>query len=184
MGESWRLSPQDPFTPPWLPADVAMRLVRHAWPGNIRQLRNLTRRLVIANRGQPSVRLDASLAQELDADVSTRRAPAEPTSPEPLASARRKPSDVGGPELRAALRAHSWDLKAAADQLGIPRSSIYDLMDKHPDVRTAGEVSAEELRRCFHECQGDLEAMVRRLEVSKRTLKRRIKELGLVVEGG
>jgi len=28
---------------PWLPAGLAARLVRYAWPGNIRELRNLTR---------------------------------------------------------------------------------------------------------------------------------------------
>jgi two-component system nitrogen regulation response regulator GlnG len=40
-------------------------------------------------------------------------------------------------------------------------------------------LSVEEIARCHRECQGDLDAMVRRLEVSKRALGRRLKELGL-----
>jgi two-component system nitrogen regulation response regulator GlnG len=92
---------------------------------------------------------------------------------------RRKPSEVSEQELLEALRANSWDLKPAADQLGIPRTSIYDLIERSKNIRTAGDVSVEELTRCFHECQGDLDAMVRRLEVSKQALRRRIKELGL-----
>ena len=36
------------------------------------------------------------------------------------------------PELLAALRESAWDLKAAADRLGIPRSSIYDLIEQEP----------------------------------------------------
>ena len=70
-------------------------------------------------------------------------------------------------------------MKAAADRLGIPRSSIYDLIDKNPHIRTAGDLSVEEITRCFRECAGDLDAMAQRLEVSKRALGRRIKELGL-----
>jgi two-component system, NtrC family, nitrogen regulation response regulator GlnG len=70
-------------------------------------------------------------------------------------------------------------LKATADRLGIPRSSIYDLIDRSPNLRTAGDLSVEELTRCYQECGGDLEAMAQRLEVSKRALGRRIKELGL-----
>ena len=46
--------------------------------------------------------------------------------------------------------------------------------------RTAGDLSAEEIAGCFGECEGDLDAMVARLQVSKRALSRRLKELGLV----
>lgn len=37
----------------------------------------------------------------------------------------------------------------------------------------------EELTHAFHACQGNLDEMARRLEVSKRALNRRVKELGL-----
>ena len=68
---------------------------------------------------------------------------------------------------------------ATAAALGIPRPSLYELIDKSAHLRTAGDLSAEEITRCFHECGGDLDAMVRRLEVSRRALGRRLKELGL-----
>ena len=187
-GEAQRLTSSDPRAEPWLPTSLAMRLVRYAWPGNIRQLRNVARQLVIGSRGLPGLRVDARLEQELDAAASavpgrrvSTHAPA--TAEEPDAAdekaARRKPSDVGEQELLEALRASSWDLKAAADRLGIPRSSVYVLIDKSSLIRTARDLSPEEITRCFHECQGDLDAMVRRLEVSKRALQRRVRELGL-----
>ena len=62
IGESYRLSPQDPAAEPWLPADVAAQLVRYPWPGNVRELRNVTRQLVNASRGLSQLRLDPSLA--------------------------------------------------------------------------------------------------------------------------
>ncbi|AKJ08344.1 two-component system nitrogen regulation response regulator GlnG [Archangium gephyra] len=192
-GEAQRLSSSDPRAEPWLPASLAVRLVRYAWPGNIRQLRNVARQLVIGSRGLPHLRVDARLEQELDAaaaavpgqTVSTRApsAPPSASSEEPESAddkaARRKPSDVGEQELLEALRASSWDLKATADRLGIPRSSVYVLIDKSSLIRTARDLSPEEISRCYQECQGDLDQMVRKLEVSKRALQRRVRELGL-----
>lgn len=188
-GEVQRLMSADPRAEPWLPASLAMRLVRYAWPGNIRQLRNVARQLVIGSRGLNGLRVDSRLEQELDSSACP--APGQSLSPQAAIvstgapdsseekAARRKPSDVAEQELLEALRTCSWDLKATADRLGIPRSSVYVLIDKSTLIRTARDLSAEEITRCFHECQGDLDAMVSRLEVSRRALQRRVRELGL-----
>jgi two-component system nitrogen regulation response regulator GlnG len=196
IGETGVLDPGDPHAEPWLPAALAMRLVRHAWPGNIRELRNLTRRLVIASRGRPAIEIDPRVDELLDAspDVSPLPADASPApaggaavSPAatadapaaPAAGPRRRPGDVSEDELVAAMRAAAWDLKAAADVLGIPRSSMYDLIARSGRLRTAGDLTAEEITACFHACDGDLDAMTQRLEVSRRALQRRVRELGL-----
>ncbi|HWU89890.1 MAG TPA: sigma-54 dependent transcriptional regulator, partial [Kofleriaceae bacterium] len=178
IGEAHRLSPPDPYARPWLPAHLAARLIRHPWPGNIRQLRNLARQLVIGSRGLPQAALDPRLAEELAA-ASSGAAPAGAEPPEPDGAPRRKPSEVTEPELLEALRACAWDLKAAAVHLRIPRPSIYTLIDRSPNIRTAGDLGADEIVRCFRECAGDLDVMVGRLQVSKRALSRRVKELGL-----
>ncbi len=189
MGEPRRLAPEDPCAEPWLPTSLASRLLRFAWPGNIRRLRNVARRLVIGSRGHPRLRLDPRLEQELDAAATPLPPPPHPArevaaeSGEENAPRRRKPSEITEQELRAAMRECAWDLQATADRLGIPRPSIYDLMEKTPNLRTAGALSPEELTRCFHECGGDLDAMVQRLEVSRRALSRRLKELGLTRSG-
>jgi two-component system nitrogen regulation response regulator GlnG len=187
LGELHRLSSTDPRAEPWLPTALAVRLVRHAWPGNIRQLRNVTRQLIIGSRGLPRLRTDARLEQELDAAAlplpsgSQEDSSAPPQVPEEAQEPvpRRKPSEVGEHELLAALRHCSWELQAAADRLGIPRPSIYPLIKRFPHLRTAGDLSPEEIERCFHECRGELDAMVERLQVSRRALQRRIRELGL-----
>jgi two-component system nitrogen regulation response regulator GlnG len=87
---------------------------------------------------------------------------------------------VGERELLQALRDSAWDLKATAERLGISRASIYLLIDKSSLLRTAGDLSPEEITHCFHECEGSVDKMVQRLEVSKRALQRRIREMGLV----
>ncbi|WP_163996669.1 sigma 54-interacting transcriptional regulator [Pyxidicoccus caerfyrddinensis] len=185
-GESGPLSASDPRAEPWLPATLAVRLVRFGWPGNVRQLRNVVRQLIIGSRGLPHLRIDPRLEQTLDADAmpvpGREPAAASPSTPD-VAEAkapRRKPSEVSEQELLEALRACSWDLKATADWLGIPRPSVYVLIDKSSLLRTARDLSPEEITRSFHECEGDLDKMVQRLEVSKRALQRRLRELGLV----
>jgi two-component system nitrogen regulation response regulator GlnG len=197
IGEAARLEPGDPMADPWLPASIALRLLRFRWPGNIRQLRNVTRQLVIGSRGRPHLQIDARLAAELDAGalpvavheaaavVATAAAGAaegRPTARPP--AVRRRPAEVTEPELVAALRAHAWDLKAAADHLGIPRASIYDVIERCPNVRTAGDLTPDEITRCHRECSGDLDRMAERLEVSRRALGRRVKELGLEIAKG
>jgi two-component system, NtrC family, nitrogen regulation response regulator GlnG len=184
IGELHRLSPRDPYAEPWLPAALATRLLQGAWPGNIRQLRNVTRQLVIGSRGRARLEIDPRLAHELEAGGAPPSGPAAGAraAGDSGIKVRRKPSDVSEAELVAAMRGVAWDLKAAADRIGIPRPSIYDLIDKSPTLRTAGDIGAEEIARCFEACGGDVEAMVERLQVSARALKRRIKELGLGVK--
>jgi two-component system, NtrC family, nitrogen regulation response regulator GlnG len=219
MGEAHRLEPGDPLAEPWLPASIALRLLRFRWPGNIRQLRNVTRQLVIGSRGRAHLQIEPRLAAELDAGAQPAPAPAPAheaagagAAPAPAVSqpparsrspsvttppagsrspsvtqppaVRRRPAEVAEPELIAALRANAWDLKAAADHLGIPRASIYDVIERCPNVRTAGDLTPEEIVRCHRECGGDLELMAERLEVSRRALGRRAKELGLEITKG
>jgi two-component system nitrogen regulation response regulator GlnG len=175
-GELHRLAPEDPYARPWLPAALAVQLANHSWPGNIRQLRNATRQLVIGSRGLPQLRLDPGLASELAGPPDQRDAEPPPDRPPP----RRKAAEVAEGELLDALRGCAWDLKAAADRLRIPRPSIYDLIEKSASIRTAGDLDADEIVRCFHACAGDLDAMVAQLEVSRRALHRRVRELGLI----
>jgi len=197
IGEPDRFAQGEPPAAPWVPAQVMLRLLRYRWPGNIRQLRNVIRQLVIGSRGRPQLMLDARLTVELAGVQAIPSPPAgavvartagsateDTTLPPPssLVPARRRPAEVTEPELIAALRASAWDLKAAADHLGIPRASIYNVIARCPNVRTAGGLSSDEIARCHRECGGDLDRMAERLEVSRRALRRRVKELGLDVD--
>jgi DNA-binding NtrC family response regulator len=47
-----------------------------------------------------------------------------------------------------------------------------------------GSLSPAEIERCHRECAGDLDRMAERLEVSRRALGRRAKELGLAIAKG
>ncbi|HEX3128197.1 MAG TPA: sigma 54-interacting transcriptional regulator [Thermoanaerobaculia bacterium] len=172
-----------PGEEPWLPAALVARLVRYSWPGNVRQLHNVARQLAIDGRGQPvlldSPELDA-LMPGIDPPGTVPPSPGRTPSPEAPPKARgRRPSEVSEDEMIAALRAHRWSPKAAADALGIPRTSMYLLLERSEKVRPAAEVPAEEIRAAHARCGGDLEAMAGMLEVSERGLRQRLRDLGL-----
>jgi two-component system nitrogen regulation response regulator GlnG len=174
----------------WIPAALVARLAAFGWPGNVRQLRNLVRQIVIAGRdtGEAGMWLQAErLFQE--AARTAARPDSDPTGaqrvdpPEPPAKERRKPyripEEVTEDDLLEALRANRWRIQRAAAQLGISRGSLYDRIEKSSRIRKAVDLSRSEIEACHARCGGDLDAMVEALEVSKRGLQRRMTQLGL-----
>jgi two-component system nitrogen regulation response regulator GlnG len=183
LGEGARLDPASPgFDPHWLPPSLVARLARYDWPGNVRQLRNVARQLVIGSRGLDA--LDGSRLERLLIDaslISTGSGShlAHPGPPAPAEPDRRKPSEVGEEEMIEALRASRWDIKAAAERLRVSRPSLYNLMETSSKIRRVSDLDPEEIARCHRELAGDLDAMAERLEVSRRSLARRVRELKL-----
>jgi two-component system nitrogen regulation response regulator GlnG len=175
-----RLPDPGPEDRPWLPAAVMARLAAADWPGNVRQLKNAARQLVIASRGQP--RADLATAERLVAEAARgsagppAEAPAGTLEPDP---AYRRPEVVSEAELLAVLSAHRWRLQPAAAELGVSRASLYSLIERFPGVRKPADLGRDEIERCRERCGGDIEAMVDELQVSRKGLRRRMTELGI-----
>jgi DNA-binding NtrC family response regulator len=189
-GEEHRLQPREE-TPPWMPASVVARLARHGWPGNVRQLRNAARQIVISSRSSETVEIGPQI-EKLLRGASAASAPSsasaspDPPPPEPLpgrkraeAQAYRSPSEVTEAELLEALRACRWEMKPAAERLGISRPSLYLLVEKFPSIRKAVDLTRAEILEAQETCGGNLDAMADRLEVSKRGLQQRMAQLGM-----
>jgi len=193
LGEERRLDPPEGTDPSWLPASIVARLVRHPWPGNVRQLRNAVRQIVVDSRASETMQVgpllerllrEATQPDAIELEPAAAAASLPPT-PEPprrraQASVYRSPSEVTESELLEALRANQWEVKAAAAQLGISRPALYLLLDKFPGIRKAADLSRAEILEAREICGGDLNAMVLRLEVSKKGLLQRMNQLGIV----
>jgi two-component system, NtrC family, nitrogen regulation response regulator GlnG len=189
-GEAHRLTPVGPADPPWLPASIVARLARHDWPGNVRQLENVVRQLVVAGRGAGRVRVTPRVerllreAEEGGADETVvargggaAAAPAAPVgdSGRPRhGAAYRSPAEVDEDELVAALRAHRWQIKPAAAALGVSRPSLYNLIERSARVRKVADLDSGEITACRRRFGGDLDAMADHLEVSRAGLQQRL----------
>lgn len=102
-------------------------MVRHSWPGNIRELENRVKRAVIMAEGKRITAQDLELS-----DV--RLAPAGVTLKEAREAVERE-------MVNQALRKHSGKIAPAAADLGISRPTMYELMEKlgihRPEKETA-----------------------------------------------
>jgi len=105
-------------------------LESYAWPGNVRQLRNvLERAALLSERAE----LDADDLGEGMAARAQAAAPAAQDDNLTLAEAEKR-------HIEAVVRAQSFDVPAAAKVLGLSRSTLYDKIKKHglvlPPART------------------------------------------------
>jgi two-component system nitrogen regulation response regulator GlnG len=185
VGEQRRLETA-PGETPWLSAELVARLVAYDWPGNVRQLRNVTRQLVINSRGEERARLPEPVEMLLaaaprltpsDSDVPPR-SPGKDTAAAPP-PVRPKPSELTDADLVAVLRAHRFNLSATAAALRISRTSLYARIEKCPRLRKPAELDRDEIEASLGRAGGDVDAAAAGLEVSSLGLKRRLKELGL-----
>jgi two-component system nitrogen regulation response regulator GlnG len=182
-GDLSRLERQRDEARLWLPAPLVARLARYSWPGNVRQLRNAARQLAISSRGADEVRIDTAAERLLALTAVPPSAPSKSAATTASADSaearpRRDPSEISDDDLLAALRANGWRAVGAAGQLGVSRSTLYNLIDKSKRIRKAKDIPEAELKRVFDSCSGELDAAAAELEVSRRALKLRIAELG------
>jgi two-component system, NtrC family, nitrogen regulation response regulator GlnG len=183
VGEPHRLAYAGPGAPLWLPAEVLGRLAVHSWPGNLRQLRNVARRIVIGSRGRPRLEPGADLEQLLSSAEAPEAAPAaghaQASKASPPRRRFRKPAEVADAELLAALRDNGWKVQPAAAQLGVSRTSLYAMMERSPSVRRPLDLARGEIEACLEACGADVDAMAAHLKVSRPALQRRMRDLGL-----
>jgi two-component system, NtrC family, nitrogen regulation response regulator GlnG len=174
-GDLSRLEGQRDAARLWLPAAIVARLARHSWPGNVRQLRNAVRQLAISNRGSDGARIDPALERLLAATPPSTLHSAAPIDTKRV---RRDMGDISDDELLAALRANGWRAGDAAAQLGVSRSSLYNLIDRSKRIRKVKDISETELRDVFDRFGGEVDAIAAELEVSRKAVKLRLAQLG------
>ena len=98
-------------------APDALRAIRqHSWPGNVRELQNRIKRAVIMADGKKVTASDLELAD------STEMVPA--------ATLKEARENVERELVEQALKKHSGRISSAAEDLGISRPTLYELMDK------------------------------------------------------
>jgi len=168
---------------PWIPTTLAARLLSYHWPGNVRQLRNVVNQVVIDNRDRPFLEIGPRVERLFtSANEHPQRRVTDDGSGQAAASSpplRRKPSEISGEELAAAMEDSGWEPAQAARVLGVSRPSIYDLIKKHGGLRMVEDLSEEEIEVCLKAHGGDMEGAAASLKVSLPGLRRRARRMGL-----
>jgi DNA-binding NtrC family response regulator len=106
------LAPQLPQAPRALADDALQQLLRHRWPGNIRELRNVLERAMIVSMGMERIEARA-LPADLGSDARGQRAVDE-----------RSLEQVEREHIARILLAHEGNRTHAARALGISRATL------------------------------------------------------------
>jgi len=115
------------------------RLVRHSWPGNVRQLRNVLRTM-LALRTADRLTL-ADFNEDWLAGSGAEDAPAQAT-PVPEEEGESVLSNAEREALRRMLETCQWNVSAAAARLHISRRTIYRKIHRHGLLRHAHNLGA------------------------------------------
>jgi two-component system nitrogen regulation response regulator GlnG len=159
--------------PPWLPVEVTRACLDHPWVGNVRELRNLARQIVIDWADADEVGLEAVANLE-------RSTPAAEPAPKRADTDEKKGVDeLDEEEVIAALAAHGYRPGPTAKALGVARSTLYVFIDKSDKIRKASDLTEDEISKALDDHDDDHAAAAESLTVSTRGLRLRMKALGM-----
>ena len=122
--------------PPALTEDAGDFLLRHPWPGNVRQLRNVCERLVVLGQRDTITETDVRAALTNGygpgAGVQGHSAGSSANSPvsEMLLLARKAADEEARTRILSVLQETRFSMKEAAEMLGVDRSTLWRRMRK------------------------------------------------------
>ena len=121
------------MAPKPLTGEALRRLQRRRWYGNVRELRNAVERLLILSPGPDvtEVDVDQVLAPERSPQIDT----VLPTGTGGSLMEFRE--DAERTFIIARLQEHSWNISETAKAIGMPRSNLYNRMDRYGIPRRA-----------------------------------------------
>jgi len=108
--------------PPTLDPSALRVLLAYDWPGNVRQLQHAMRRLIVFSEAGRITRATLAADPEL---AATAEVSAQAAGPSRGASTGAGATGASAAEIRAALARHGGNRKAAAADLGMPRTTFY-----------------------------------------------------------
>jgi two-component system nitrogen regulation response regulator GlnG len=161
----------------WIPSQLMQQLLDYHWPGNIRELRNMVRQIIISAHNGPVLFLPAEFAAKLNQSNQ----PLTASSKQPAKSApcppKRKPATISQDELFDALSQCNHEVSKTADLLNTSRASIYQLM-KYYKLPNIDNISDQHILQMLDEHQ-DIIVVAKHLQVSQSSLRRRLNQLKL-----
>jgi transcriptional regulator with AAA-type ATPase domain len=132
--------------PPQIDAKLVECLCLYSWPTNVRELEQLTRRLLAVHGLEPTLKRSFLPSEMVGSAVSKNESGLPPAAAVP----KRRDHDVR--QLALALRKNGGNVSAAATALGFSRQRAYRLLDG----RSAAELVAQELPEGSADSEGSV----------------------------
>jgi two-component system nitrogen regulation response regulator GlnG len=167
-----------------IPTALVASLLRYAFPGNVRELRNLARHLLVACGDDEQLTLDDATLEVMRQRATVQPPPTAPLVPlAPPVPSQLPPIEAAALDanaLHAALHANDYSPARTAAALGIPNSTLHYLMHKSQVLRRATDLTAGEIRAALRAHDDDFAAAARELQVSVRALRMAARRSGVI----
>ncbi len=181
------------------PGEILNSLFCYDWPGNIRQLAQVIRRVCLqlqtgqapdlsglleqaslpaltAHSGNPKLRpgnLDSTL---IGSDGAANSASQVPNS---IVQSRKKLHEISHDAVLKAMRNQRWEILAAAQELGVSRPSMYKLLEQHPQIRRAQDIPVTEIQSALQVSEQQIDRCAEILQTPAEALRRYLLLSGL-----
>lgn len=181
---------------PSLSVPLISAIANYDWPGNIRQLSHVLRRILLALQAGESPDFAAlvqprngrineditafnvgSVASNTSHVTERTRTAGAAESANDLPVLRKKMNEFCEAEVLQAMDNNDWYIQGAAQELGISRPSMYKLLEQHSAIRRAEQIPLEEIRQTLASSAGDIEACAAILKTPSEALRRFLKVL-------
>jgi DNA-binding NtrC family response regulator len=175
MAHAARAWPLQNLAPREIPSTLVNQLLNYDWPGNVRQLSHVLKRIqLILQFGEtPSfetlVGPARPAASQASAALAADASNAKPRSDIP---ARQRLAEISADDVLNAMEANQWYIQGAAQALGVSRPYMYKLLQEHPRIRKAERIPAEEIRAALAACADDFERCASMLKTPTEALRR------------
>jgi DNA-binding NtrC family response regulator len=145
-------------------------LVRHRWPGNVRQLENAVFRAVVLAEGDS---IGVTEFPQVSAQLASQAQPSSAGAAEVSVA----PGLVEVPPL--------LDIGPGAAPDSAPSiQGALTMLDARGDVRPLEEIEAEAIRFAIAHYRGQMSEVARRLRIGRSTLYRKLEQIGLADRSG
>lgn len=157
-------------------AFLFFQATRYHWPGNIRELSNVARQVVLTT---PDT---LSLAERFEHNIARRKRPAPEISAAPVAvesgdSDLRRMADVSDAEFEGAMERCDFEPSSVAKALRVSRTAVYRRIENSRQYRLATDIPEPEMRAVMQRHGGELFAVASELRVSLAGLRQRLRAL-------
>ena len=162
------IQPASEHAPP-VRMPVILRLLKHTWPRNVRELQKWVDAAIVASSDAKRFQIpewhwsDAQPAQQQAA---------------PVAHGRTNPADIDEAMLLEALQRHDFVARRVASDLQISRTTL-DKRMRELKIPRPSDLEADQIQEALAAHGGDPRAAAQTLHVSSRGLKQQMRLLGL-----
>ncbi|MES2824043.1 MAG: sigma 54-interacting transcriptional regulator [Pseudomonadota bacterium] len=159
-----------------LPYRLVSEFATYDWPGNIRQLRHLLKR-VLLGIAAGEIPAFASLVDDAPPQRITQSAESNNKTSE--RAPRKKLSALSEDDVVTAMENNDWYIQQAAQELGISRPSMYKLLESNSHIRHIEEIPKKEIQEAWQVSKKNIETCASVLKTPADALKRHLRELGV-----